>query len=128
MVRLPPYGLGLPRKTKSSSDLPKVKPLSDEWAILKFMSRWTREDLRCAIGKDVDLAKILVEYQGNPFAKLLIWAARRNGGLSPVLSPDNVLSWLAERRPDLYAEVVSSESGVRWLVGNFEDLRQFFNI
>jgi len=124
-VNSPHVGQGLPQ---SSNPLPPVKSLSDEWAILKLLKRWTAADIQHAIDSDTRLAALLEEYSDNIVARTLMHFARRHNGLSTYLSPENVLYWFSERRPDLYAEIVKTPQGVMWLTGNFRELRQFFNI
>lgn len=119
------YGQGRPQKT---SLLPAVKILSDEWAVLKFLGKWKPEDLRYAIENDVRLAPLLEEHSGDFIVRIIKSAAGHSSGLSQFLSPENVLQWLGERRPDLYAEAVQTDAGVRWIVSNFSEIRGFLNI
>ena len=119
------YGQGHPQKT---SLLPPVKILSEEWAILKFLSRWKPEDLRYAIEHGIRLVPLLEENSSSFFVKILMSAAKHNKGLNQFLSPENILQWLGDRRPDLYAEAVQTDAGVRWIVSNFSEIRQFLNI
>lgn len=115
-------------KVAPKQSLPKPEIFSEEWAILKFLKKWKPEDLRYAIEHDIRLAALLEEHSSDFIVKIIRSAAGHSSGLSRFLSPENVLQWLGERRPDLYAEAVQTDAGVRWIVSNFSEIRQFLNI
>jgi hypothetical protein len=85
-------------------DAPQVKPLTAEWAALKFLEDWTPRDIELAIRKNVKVNL-------SPF-----W---------PIIEDmvvKAVLGWFRTHRPDLYS-VLATEDGVRWLKMNISMLR-----
>lgn len=99
-----------------------VKPLSEEWFILKFLKRWIADDIRIAIKKDVDLAELFLNnpLESAPFRAM----ANRNKDLVSSGNVGDVLYWFSVRRPDLYNVIVESEDGINWLTKNAENLKK----
>lgn len=113
--------------TVSRQPLPLVKTFSDEWAILRFLKRWTPEDMRRAIDGDVDLAELM---PGN-WAKVRLISGiveRNREAAQGYLSPENVLYWFSVRRPDLYFEIIRNPAGRLWLTNNFIKIRDALDI
>jgi hypothetical protein len=78
---------------------PQVKPLTPEWAALKFLQDWTPSDIELAIKKNVEIDL-------SPF-----WAYVES------LVIQNLLEWFKLHRPDLHA-ALATEDGVKWLKRN----------
>lgn len=107
--------------------LPPVAIMSDEWMILQFLKKWTGEDIRNAIRNSIDLAALFNEHRS--LANGVGWIARRNARpLNPYLSPDNILFWFKERRPDLFQAIIGEPGGVAWLQTQFTNLRSLLGI
>ncbi len=96
---------------KAKRSLPPVKPLSDEWFVLKFLEGWTADDIRLAIEKDVDLEELILEHPEEARPLRLTSMGHDPSGWTL----GDVLYWFSVRRPDLYTAIVESERGVEWV-------------
>jgi hypothetical protein len=82
---------------------PQIKPLTPEWAALKFLEDWTPNDIELAIKKnfEIDLG---------PF-----WSYVES------IVIKEVLNWFKTYRPDLH-KVLATEDGIRWLKMNIRKM------
>jgi len=100
----------------------KVRFLSEEWFFLKFLERWTADDIRKAIASNIDLAELIEKYplHAKPF-KII---AKRHKDKHELVNTGSVLYWFSIHRPDIYKAIVESEKGVEWIARNIEKLKK----
>ena len=107
--------------------LPPVKPLTPEWTLLRFLKPWKAEHLKAAAEKGVDLAALLAQQIRK--SRLLRWlvglARDKYAYLREHWTPENVLIWLADRRPDLYRAVSVDKDLLAWFTENMNRLREY---
>jgi len=82
---------------------PQVKPMTPEWAALKFLEDWTPSDIELAVKKNVEINL-------GPF-----WTYVEN------IVIQEVLNWFKTHRPDLH-EVLATKEGMQWLKTNIRKM------
>lgn len=82
---------------------PEIKPLTPEWAALKFLEDWTPSDIELAIKKNFEINL-------GPF-----WSYVEN------IVIREVLNWFKTYRPDIH-KVLATEEGIQWLKRNIRNL------
>ena len=107
----------------------QVKPFSNEWIILKFLARWTDDDLKNVAAQNIRLASVLQDNWYNPFARFLRGLARSHAEeLHRGLSLQAILDCLQTYRVDLYNVAVTDPVVLDWLNTNFGEVKQILGI
>lgn len=110
---------------KKPKSLGPPKPFSEEWFILKIMEQWTPRDVERAISNDISLVQPIANLLTNngPLSALAKTILKKYWDQRSMLTPENVLFWLENRRKDLYRKIVSNPEGVEWVKKNVNGLR-----
>lgn len=111
---------------KRKRSLKPPKPFSEEWIILKIMEQWTPEDVNSAIERNVSLVQPIVGLLENngilsTIAKHLM---TKHYDKLNMLTAENVLFWIENRREDIYRALTSNPKGVKWIRENVDGIRE----
>ena len=96
-----------------------------ETIFLRIISRFTPEQLKEAIDKDMDLAKLSKQY----IPDIIEWGRSVAGPFvsnSYLLTTDAFLEWFQREEPTLYNEIVANPAGERWIEKNLRGILALF--
>ncbi len=112
-------------RRKNLKSLKPPEPFSEEWVILKIMEQWTIEDVDRAIANDVSLVQPIVNLLENNgvLSTIARSVLKKYWNKRSLLTAENVLYWLENRRLDLYRAITGSSKGEEWLRKNVDGLR-----
>jgi len=82
------------------------------------------EDLKEAVKNNVSLLDEAAKYNSGSlsFAENM---AKQFGGQSQLLTTDNVLEWIKEKRHELYFTFISDRKARNWLDRNIKEFKEF---
>ena len=98
-----------------------------ERLILSQVSKYKEKELKFAIKNNVSLANLVLSYRPE-IVKLAMSLSSIYKPENGILSMDNVMKYMQEKRPDLSKVILESRANYRWLETQFFEIKRLLRL